>query len=417
MRFVEASAFTIEQERNSKMPDPLQGKSIVLGLTGGVACYKAADLASKLVQAGAMVDAIMTRGAVNFLSPLTFRSITQRPVVTDLFDPQSEAAMDRLATARRADLVVVAPATAHTIAKIAWGLADDALTTTVLSTRAPVIVCPAMDGIMYENPATQENLDKLKSRGHTIVGPACGRLASGLPGPGRLLETPELLGHIRQALGRDGDLSRRKVVVSAGGTHEPIDTVRFISNRSSGKMGYAVAEAARDRGAATVIVAAPNALSDPVGVRVVHVVTALEMQNAIVEETRDADALIMAAAVADWRPVAVADHKLKKGKAEHWSIELEKTPDILAEIRGESLVKVGFAAESEDMESNARAKLMDKGLHLIAANDVTAEGSGFETDTNRVVLLDCDGGVEDLGLLSKYEVGHRILDRVVKMTG
>jgi phosphopantothenoylcysteine decarboxylase/phosphopantothenate--cysteine ligase len=397
------------------MPDPLENRFVVLGVSGSVACHKAVDLASKLTQAGALVDVIMTRGAANFVTPLIFQSITQRPVVTDLFDSQTEADIDHIATAQRADVVVVAPATAHTIARMAWGFADDALTTTVLATRAPIIVCPAMDGYMYENPATQENIERLRSRGHTIAGPAQGHLASGLSGTGRLLETHELLGHIRRVLGRDGDLAGRKIVVSAGGTREAIDPVRFIGNRSSGKMGYAIAEAARDRGATSVIVAAPNYLPSPVGVRVVRVETALEMRDAIAGECRDADALVMAAAVADWRPVAEAKQKQKKGPSETWTVELTKTMDILAEAQGEGLVKVGFAAESEDLESNARAKLAEKGLHLIAANDITAEGGGFDADTNRVVLLDREGGVEKLGLLSKYEVGHRILDRVAAL--
>ena len=397
------------------MPSPLENKFVALGVSGSIACHKAVDLASKLTQGGALVDVIMTRGAVNFLTPLTFQSITHRPVVTELFDPQSELSIDHVAIAERAHVVVVAPATAHVIAKMAWGLADDVLTTTVLATRAPIIVCPAMDGHMYENPATQENLERLKSRGHIIAGPAEGYLASGLRGPGRLLEPHEILGHVRQALGRDGDLAGRKIVVSAGGTQEIIDPVRFLSNRSSGKMGYAVAEAARDRGAIGVIVAAPNSLPEPEGVRVAHVVSAEEMRDAILDESRDADALIMAAAVADWRPVTAASQKLKKGAREHRSIELTKTPDILAEVHTDGLIKVGFAAESEDLVSNARGKLEEKGLDLIAANDVTAEGSGFATDTNKVFLLDRDGRVEELGLLSKYEVGHRILDRVASM--
>ena len=399
------------------MPDPLHGKSVVLGVTGSIACYKAADLASKLVQHGAIVDVIMTASATRFVSPLTFRSITHRPVVTDLFDPDSGAALEHIATAERADVVVVAPATANTIARMAWGLADDALTATLLATRAPVIVCPAMDGHMYENAATQENVARLTSRDHTIAGPAEGRLASGLTGTGRLLETPEILGHVRQVLGRDGDLAGRKVVVSAGGTQEAIDPVRFIGNRSSGKMGYAIAEAARDRGASAVIVAAPNELPAPVGVRVVDVVSALEMRDAIASECEDADALIMAAAVADWRPTTAAGQKFKKGADSSSSIALSRNPDIVAGLKADGLIKVGFAAESENVLANAREKLAPKGLHLIAANDITAEDSGFGGDTNEVVLIDRDGGMEELGLLSKYEVGHRILDRVSALLG
>ena len=397
------------------MPDPLENKHVALGVTGSIACYKAVDLASKLTQAGALVDVIMTEGATNFLAPLTFRSITHRPVVTDIFDPQSELSMDHVAIAQRADVILVAPATAQTMAKLAWGLADNALTATILATQAPVILAPAMDANMYENPATRENVEKLSSRGFLMAGPAEGRLASGLVGSGRLLESRELLGHIRMVLGRKGDLARRKVVVSAGGTQEPVDPVRFISNRSSGKMGYAIAEAARDRGAATVIVSAPTALPDPVGVRVAHIDTALQMQDAVVDQCLDADALIMAAAVADWRPVKATDHKLKKDGSDTWSLELTKNPDILAQAQADHLVKVGFAAESGDLLANAQAKLVSKGLDLIAANDITEEDSGFAADTNRVMLLDREGVVEELPLLTKYEVGHRILDRVVPL--
>ena len=394
------------------MPDPLQNKSVVLGVTGSIACHKAVDLASKLTQQGARVDVVMTKGATNFVTPLAFRSITHRPVVVELFDPQTEVSIDHVVLAERADVVVVAPATAHTMAKIAWGLADDALTTTVLATRAPIILCPAMDGHMYENPATQANVEKLQARGHTIAGPAEGRLASGLVGTGRLLETPEILGHIRLVLGRGGDLAGRRIVVSAGGTREAIDPVRFISNRSSGKMGYAIAEAARDRGATAVIVSAANPAPVPVGVTVLPVGSALEMRDVLRVECQNADALIMAAAVADWRPETEAEQKIKKEGIEHLSIELTRNPDILAEIAGDHLVKVGFAAESENLVPNAKAKLAAKGLSLIAANDITDMQGGFDSDANKVVILDSDGGVEDLPLMNKYEVGHRILDRV-----
>ena len=397
------------------MPSPLQGKHVVLGVTGSIACHKAVDLASKLNQADALVDVILTRGATNFVTPLAFRSITHRPVVVDIFDPQSELSIDHVALAESADAVVVAPATAHTIAKLSWGLADDALTTTVLATQAPVIVCPAMDGHMFENAATQENLERLEARGYIIAGPAEGRLASGLSGVGRMLEPTEIVGHICQVLGRHGDLAGRKLVVTAGGTREAIDPVRYISNDSSGKMGYAIAEAARDRGATAVLVAAPNSLPDPVGIGLIRVVTAQEMRDGVATQCRGADAVVMAAAVSDWRPEAAAGQKLKKGEKRRWTMELARTPDILSELQGESLVKVGFAAESEDLEANARAKLESKGLDLIAANDITAEGSGFGSDTNRVLLLDRNGGVEQLPLMSKYEVGHRILDRVAAL--
>ena len=315
------------------MPSVLHGKNIVLGVTGSIACYKALDLASKLVQAGALVNTIMSYGATRFVTPLAFRSITHRPVVTETFDPDSELSVEHVALAESADILVVAPATAHFIAKMAAGLADDPLTTTILATRAPMMVAPAMDAHMYDNPATQENLSKLKDRGVLIVGPASGRLASGLVGMGRLVETPELVGNISALLGRKGDLAGHTIVVSAGGTQEPIDPVRVITNRSSGKMGYAIAEVARDRGARVVLVAAPTSLADPAAVEVVKVGTALEMRDAVQDSVASADALIMAAAVADYMPVSPASQKVKKD-ADTWSIGLGKTPDILKESRG-----------------------------------------------------------------------------------
>ena len=394
------------------MSDPLANSRIALGVTGSIACYKAVDLAGKLTQAGALVDVIMTPDACKFLTPLTFQSITHQPVVTDVFDPQSELSIDHVAIAERADAVIVAPATANTISKIAHGFADDALTTTILATRAPLIIAPAMDAHMYDNAATQRNVAILRERGCVIAGPASGRLASGLIGKGRMLETQDLLGCLRQTLGRNGDLAGRKVVVSAGGTQEPIDPVRVIANYSSGKMGFAVAEAARDRGATVSLVSAPTALPDPFGIKVVKVQTALQMQENLHTECSGSDALIMAAAVADWRPSSMSEQKVKKGASDRWEVDFVKNPDIVAGIDGERLVKVGFAAESEDLLANAESKLLSKGLHLIAANDITAEDSGFGVDTNRVVLLDREGGKESLPLMSKYEVGWAILDRV-----
>ena len=392
------------------VPGVLEGAKVILGVTGSIACYKALDLASKLTQAGAQVDAIMSYGATRFITPLALRSITHRPVVTDTFEPASELSVEHVALAQRADIVVVAPATAHLIAKVATGLADDPLTTTILATQAPILVAPAMDGHMYDNPATQENVSKLRSRGLTIVGPARGRLASGLVGMGRLVETPELLGHIRAILGRQGDLAGRNITVSAGGTQEPVDPVRVITNRSSGKMGYALAEAARDRGASVVLVTGPTSLVDPVAVDVVKVGTALEMRDAVLKSVANADALIMAAAVADYSPLSSAPQKVKKG-TETWSVEMAKTPDILEESKG-SFIRVGFAAETENLLENAKKKVLGKSLDLVVATDITAEGSGFGEDSNKVLLVDRDGSVEDLPLMPKHELAHRILDRV-----
>ena len=397
------------------MPGPLENKRVILAVTGSIACYKALDLASKMVQAGALVDTVMSYGATQFVTPLAFRSITHREVVTDLFDTNSTYSIEHIELAQQADIVVIAPATAHCIAKLAAGLADDPLTTTILATTAPLLVAPAMDGGMFSHPATQENLAKLRQRGVMIAGPASGRLASGLIGTGRLLETPELLGHIAYALGKDGDLAGKTIVVSAGGTMEPIDPVRVITNHSSGKMGYALAEAGRDRGAKVILVAAPTGLPDPTLVEVVAVKTAQEMCDAVLERVKGADALIMAAAVADYRPTTEADQKIKKASAD-LTIDLAKTTDILEAATGD-FVKVGFSAETQNLVSNAKIKVGSKNLDLIVANDVTDPNSGFGIDTNKVTLIDRDLNVEELPVLTKYEVGHRILDRVSKLLG
>ena len=397
------------------MSGPLAGKQVVLGVTGSIASYKAVDLASKLAQAGALVDVIMSYGATQFVTPLAFRSITHREVVTDTYDVASEFANEHVALARRADVVVIAPATVNCIAKLAVGLADDPLTTTVIATTAPLLVAPAMDAAMYGHPATRENLEKLRQRGVAIAGPAPGRLASGLMGMGRLVEPVELLGHITAILGRDGDLAGRTIVVSAGGTQEPIDPVRVITNNSSGKMGYALAEAARDRGARAVLVAAPTGLTDPPLVEVVKVQTAEQMAQAVLREVAQADALIMAAAVADYRPVRAAEQKIKKS-GDELTIDLEPTTDILATAQGR-FIRVGFAAESENLVANATEKVQRKSLDLIVANDITDAESGFGSDTNRVALIDRQLRVEELPLLTKYELGNRILDRVRDLLG
>jgi len=392
------------------MSGPLTDKHILLGVTGSIACYKAIDLASKLVQAGALVDTIMSYGATQFVTPLAFRSITHREVVTDTFDPNSRYTHEHVALARQADIVVIAPATVHTIGKLAAGLADDALTTTIVATEAPILVAPAMDANMYDNQATQDNLAVLRRRGMTIVGPAQGRLASGLTGMGRLVEPLELLGHISATLGKKGDLAGKTIVVSAGGTMEPLDPVRVITNHSSGKMGYALAEAIRDRGGSAVLVTAPTALPVPPLVRAVPVKTAQEMCDAVLREVKQADVLIMAAAVADYRPEMEANQKIKKTD-DDLRINLAKTIDILEAAQGDFL-KVGFAAESQNLVENAKDKVKRKNLDLMVANDITEPDSGFGTDTNRVTLISRDLEVQELPLLTKYEVSNRILDRV-----
>jgi len=391
----------------------LANKTIVLGITGGIAAYKAADIASKLSQAGARVEVVMTESATKFIAPLTLRSLTGRPVVTDMFELASEFSIEHIALAEAADVVAIAPATASLIAKLAAGISDDMLTCTVLATKAPVIVAPAMNVNMFQNSITQDNLNKLKARGFTIVDPAYGRLASGKIGLGRLAETETIIATIQQVLGRSGDLPGKRIVVTAGGTQEPIDPVRHIGNRSSGKMGYAMAEAARDRGATVSLITAPTSLPQPVGMEVVHIKTAAELKEAVAKAVSQADALIMAAAVADYQPRSVAKAKIKK-EAPSLTLELIRTPDILTEVKG-NFLRVGFAAESQDIVTNARQKLEKKQLDIIIANDITDPSSGFGVDTNKVTLIDRDGKVESLPLLTKREVADKILDKVVEL--
>ena len=392
----------------------LRGKRILLGVGGSIAAYKAAELASRLTQAGAHVDAILTAAASRFVTPLTFQSLTGRPAPADLWS--EDAHVLHVGLADGADLLLVAPATADLLAKLAHGLADDLLTVTALAARCPLLIAPAMDAGMFEHPAVQANLTALRMRGATVIGPAEGRMASGLTGRGRMLEPDEILGHVRRAAGRNGPLAGRHVVVTAGGTEEPIDPVRSLSNRSSGKQGFAVAQAALDRGANVSLVAAPCSLPTPVGASRLDVSTAHEMAHAVLEACASADALVMAAAVADFRPVRPADHKLKKG-AGLPVLELERTTDILravAEVRarsGRPACVVGFAAETGDLLANARKKLQEKRLSLVVANDVSKPDAGFGADTNRVTLIDSTG-VEELPLLSKAEVAERILERV-----
>jgi phosphopantothenoylcysteine decarboxylase/phosphopantothenate--cysteine ligase len=391
----------------------LKDKTVVLGVTGSIAAYKAVELASQLTQAGARVEVIMTEAATEFIAPLTFRNITGRPVVTKMFELASEYSVEHVALAEAADVVVIVPATADIIARIAVGIADDMLCCTVLATKAPVIVAPAMHAAMYQNQVTQDNLDKLKARGFIMVGPDYGRLASGGIGLGRLVDVNEILGTICQVLGRTRDLAGRRIVVTAGGTQEPVDPVRCLTNRSSGKMGYALAEAARDRGAKVVLVSAPTALQKPIGIDVVNVGTAQEMYEAVKKAVAKADALIMAAAVADYRPKKVSRSKIKRERASSLTLELERTPDILSEVKGKFL-SVGFAAESENLVANAREKLEKKRLDLIVANDIMAKGSGIGADANQVVIIDRKGKVEKLPLLPKREVADRVLDKVIQ---
>jgi phosphopantothenoylcysteine decarboxylase/phosphopantothenate--cysteine ligase len=391
----------------------LKGKTVVLGITGGIAAYKAADLASKLTQAGARVETVMTAAAAKFITPLTLRNITHRPVVTDMFETASEWSEQHIALAEAADVIVIAPATANTIAGLAAGIADEMLGTVVLATEAPVIIAPAMNDKMYQNPVTQENLAKLKARGFAIIEPEYGRLASGKMGKGRLPETAKIIEVIEQVLGQKKDLEGKRIVVTAGGTQEPIDPVRLITNRSSGKMGYALAGAAQDRGAVVTLVTAPATLSPPQGVEVVKVRTVADMRDAVLKAVKKADALIMAAAVSDFRIARQADRKIKK-QGGKMALELVETGDFLLELP-DNFIKVGFAAESENMVSNAKKKLREKRLDLIVANDITQPDAGFDVDTNRVIIINKKGETEELPLMSKREVAEIVLDRVKEL--
>ena len=394
------------------MTGPFDSKRVLLGVSGSIAAYKAIDLASKLTQAGAIFSVLMSPSATQFVTPLTFRSITHQDVITDLFDIHSRQAIEHVALAKEADVLVVAPATAHTIAKLSLGLADDPITVTALATSAPLVIAPAMDANMWHHPAVRANADTLVSRGATIVGPGEGRLASGLMGWGRLAEAPEVIGAIAAALGAHGDLVGRLIVVSAGGTQESIDPVRVITNRSSGKMGYAIADAARDRGASVILVAAPTALADPPSVDTRHVESASDMLSAVLTACEGADAVIMAAAVADYTPTNPAVDKVKKSAIDELSVQLTKTTDILL-ATPQSIVRVGFAAESTNLIAYAQAKLQAKALDFIVANDITVPGSGFGAGTNKVSIVSREG-VDDLPMMPKYSVAVEVLDRVAK---
>ncbi len=402
------------------MNNPLDQKYIVLGVSGSIAAYKSADLASKLAQMGAKVDVILTQAALQFVTPLTFQSVTGRRAWVDADLWGSEGHVQHVGIGHYADLLVVAPATAHTLAKLAHGLADNLLTVTALAASCPLVLAPAMDGGMFQHPATQSNLETLEQRGAAILGPASGHLASGLSGIGRMLEPIELVGHLRHIAARDGPLRGKIVVVTSGGTQEPIDPVRAISNRSSGKQGFALAQAALDRGAIVTLVTAPTELTTPVGAHRVDVHTAQEMLQAVLTAAENADTLLMAAAVADFRPAQATVHKIKK-EAGLPLISLEKTPDILAEIAkiksktGYPLVTVGFAAESQELLDNAHIKLESKQLDMIVANDISSADAGFAVDENRVTILDRMGGVEELPLMRKTEVADHLLNRVVQL--
>ena len=400
----------------------LSGKRILLGVTGSIAAYKAADLASKLTQAGALVDVILSGAAEKFITPLTFQSVTGRRAYVDKDLWGHESHVIHVGLGHAADLLVIAPCTANTLAKLAQGQADSLLMVTALASTAPLMLAPAMDGGMFDHPATQENLATLKRRGAYIIEPAQGHLASGLTGPGRLPETGELIGHIRLVLGRQGLLARKKVVVTAGGTQEPLDPVRVLTNRSSGRQGYALAQAALDVGAEVILITTPTSLTVPIGAQVLHVETAGQLLQAVLKESEGCDALIMAAAVADFRPKTQAKDKIKKENGVP-HIELEATEDILKAVSASGVnrngsrprVVVGFAAESQDLLQNATVKLQSKNLDLIAANDISANDAGFAVETNRITLLFADGHRESLSLMSKTEAAEIIITRIAAL--
>lgn len=396
----------------------LSNKHILLGVTGSIAAYKAADLASKLTQAGAKVDVILTGAGEKFVTPLTYQSVTGRKAYTDKDLWGDEAHVMHISLGKTADLLVIAPCTADTMAKLAHGIADNLLTVTALAATCPILIAPAMDGGMFDHPATQENLKTLQTRGVLVAGPAAGHLASGMSGVGRMLEPMDILGHIRMALGKNGKLAGKKVVITAGGTQEAIDPVRVITNHSSGKQGYALAQAALDAGAEVTLITTPTALTPPIGADVVNVKSVQDMLDALLHEK--ADALIMAAAGADFRPVNVAKDKLKKRDGIP-QIQLEAAPDILKTLSSQSgekkrfNVTVGFAAESRDLLANASEKLRSKGLDLIAANDISANDAGFAVETNRITLLFANGTQESLPLMSKSEVAEKIIEHIARL--
>ncbi|MFQ5666037.1 MAG: bifunctional phosphopantothenoylcysteine decarboxylase/phosphopantothenate--cysteine ligase CoaBC [Candidatus Binatia bacterium] len=395
------------------MVPPLDGKMIVAGLSGGIACYKAADLVRTLTRLGAKVRVIMTAGARHFITPLTLQTLTGQPVATDTFDLTQESQIGHIQLADRADLIVIAPATANVIGKIAAGIGDDLLTTVLLATRAPIIIAPAMNVNMYENPIVQDNLKRLRARGCRVVEPGEGALACGWEGKGRLADASVLVAEIQRAVAVQ-DLCGERVLVTAGPTREPIDPVRFISNRSTGKMGFAVAAAAWRRGADVRLVSGPTSLPTPSGIHRLDVITADAMRQVVSAEFESASVLFMAAAVADYRPARTARQKLKKGSG-RLVLELDRTVDILVELaarKGPRLL-VGFAAETERVIANAQRKLAEKGLDLVVANDVSGAQSGFAADTNAITLIDRTGHRESLPLMSKDAAADRILDRVV----
>lgn len=394
----------------------LQQKKIVIGITGGIACYKMVEVVSRLRKLGAEVHVIMTESATHFVTPLTFQEISQNPVTVSLWSDVKHWNVEHIALATLADLFVIAPATANVIGKISHGIADDMLTTTVMATKAPILVVPAMNTQMYLNPITQQNLDYLGRLGYFIMDPDYGRMACGTEGPGRLPEPAKIVDKIVDLFERKQDWLGRKVLVTAGGTREAIDPVRYVGNRSSGKMGYAIAEAAAERGAEVVLVSAPTALPCPKNVTLIPIESALEMRQAVLDYYSSVQVVFKAAAVADFRPSQTFDRKIKKREGD-FTLSLEKNPDILRELGStkKHQILVGFAAETHNVEDYARKKMTEKNLDFIVANDVTQSGAGFNSDTNIVKVIDKSGQIEAWQKMSKKQVAHALLDKIDKV--
>lgn len=395
----------------------MKGKKIVLGVTGGIAAYKAAELAREFIRRGAAVHVIMTRNATEFITPLTFQTLTGNPVSVDTFQLTGEWEIGHISLAESASLVLLAPATANVIGKIAGGIADDLLTTTVMATRAPVLICPAMNVNMYSNPIVRENMEKLAAKGYRFVEAGYGELACKTEGYGRLACLEDIAEDAEDLLTAK-DLGGQHILVTAGPTREAFDPVRFITNYSTGKMGYALALAAKRRGAAVTLVSGPTSLPEPRGVRFVPVVSAREMRDAVMQNLKDATVVIKSAAVADYRPADFSDSKIKKTDRP-LEFRLEKNPDIIREVgkvKGDRIL-VGFAVETDRLVEYAAKKLREKNMDLIVANDITQPGAGFAAETNIVKILDREGGSEDLPRMDKMDVAHRILDRVAELIG
>jgi len=401
------------------MTTPFAGKQILFGVTGGIAAYKAADWIRALRQDDALVTVVMTEAATKFVTPLTFAALSGRPVECDIFESAHPETIPHITLAKNCDLLVIAPATANTIARLAHGMADTLLGAIALATRTKVLIFPAMNSAMYQHPATEQNIERLKEMGYTVTPPACAAMACGDQGPGRLPDWPTAQAAIAAALSLN-DLTNQHFLITAGPTQEPLDPVRFLSNRSTGKMGYALARAAQERGAVVTLITGPTSIAPPVGVDIIQVRTALEMRQAVFEHYPLATVIIKTAAVSDFRPTQTAPHKIKKGPEESISLDLTANPDILLELgkkKGEAPkpLLIGFAAESDHHLQEGQRKLVHKNLDLMVVNDIMGRDTGFASDTNQITIIDRDGGQTPLPLLSKDETAHRLLDRIQQL--